>query len=664
MRPLLPFTTLTRRIRRVDRSETSYIEMSETDFVNMVRMFLSNAPFDNQWYCKTYPDVAKASPGDDTGSAQGHYIWHGYFEGRASHEFYFPEGDLDTFFQVPESLFEELRVASVALRSRHHSAAVAGFRRSLSLYPNSRIARRELGSLLLRRWHFLEAERVLLPLLESDPQDSLVRAQLAEIARQFRQHERAYSLLDPGSEHGPDILRLGKAWAACAIGRLSVCRKIANELSSVPDPETREFAVSAIQAYGAERIELAQRIRGGRGRKMTGEERVQIARHLARLGWTRTARGLIEQALRQGEPIERWADSCLSGLLDVCAVTDEEVGTKIVEDLRESDAPRSAALTLKLAGWLYGRDRLDEAIELLTALPDIWQAHPGGAELLALSFLRKQDFRSTERICRLAMHAWPHAFWPVEKLLHALFATDVLSWAEATPPDDRAGTEQRTSPLPRSVVQFWDKTDVPPDVNAAITSWRTSNPDLEHSLYSDESARAYIAAQYGGRHVAAFDLCYHPAMRSDLFRLAYLAEHGGVYADADETCLGSVTAFLSTYSPSNLYVVCSADSGVYFRNGFIACTPRHPVLHRALEGAVSTILDQKLRGGRPKIWEATGPGQITRALLESVLQTFDNPPLPAAKETGACLIAERDYGVLARSEWMEYKTRPEGNWRV
>ena len=44
---------------------------------------LARAPFDENWYLAAYPDVAEAVLKDRNLSAHSHFIWHGYFDGRA-----------------------------------------------------------------------------------------------------------------------------------------------------------------------------------------------------------------------------------------------------------------------------------------------------------------------------------------------------------------------------------------------------------------------------------------------------------------------------------------------------------------------------------------------------------------------------------------------------
>ena len=72
-----------------------------------------------------------------------------------------------------------------------------------------------------------------------------------------------------------------------------------------------------------------------------------------------------------------------------------------------------------------------------------------------------------------------------------------------------------------------------------IRSWEPLRGlGFERIVFDDASARWFIERQFGPQYAAAFDVCYHPAMRCDYFRLCYILAMGGFYVDADEVFLG------------------------------------------------------------------------------------------------------------------------------
>ena len=72
---------------------------------------------------------------------------------------------------------------------------------------------------------------------------------------------------------------------------------------------------------------------------------------------------------------------------------------------------------------------------------------------------------------------------------------------------------------------------LPPKVVENIESFKQHHPVLEHRLFRTEETRAFVAAEYGGEVLAAYDTLKPYAYKSDLARLCILLKHGGLYAD-------------------------------------------------------------------------------------------------------------------------------------
>jgi tetratricopeptide (TPR) repeat protein len=160
------------------------------------------------------------------------------------------------------------------------------------------------------------------------------------------------------------------------------------------------------------------------------------------------------------------------------------------------------------------------------------------------------------------------------------------------------------SPIPRQIVQFWDR-EPPEDVRELMTSWQTLNPEHRWACFSEVQASDFIREEFGHDVLQAFRRAHIPAQKADLFRLAWLAARGGIYADADDRCLEPLDNYLRS---ETTLVVHQEDYGS-IGNNFIAATPEHPVLVRALEMATIAIK----RGDTDLVWLSTGPGLLTRA---------------------------------------------------
>jgi tetratricopeptide (TPR) repeat protein len=166
--------------------------------------------------------------------------------------------------------------------------------------------------------------------------------------------------------------------------------------------------------------------------------------------------------------------------------------------------------------------------------------------------------------------------------------------------------------IPRRIVQFWDSEELPPDIERLSRSWREQNPDMDYLRFSESLARDYLH-RLDPEVLRAFDRARQPAMKADLFRLAYLCNDGGFYIDADDRCV----APLSTIGWHGFSLVLYQEDLGSVGNNFIAVTPRHPVVADALGQAVKAVN----RGDVEMLWLSTGPGLLSRALAQYMVKS-------------------------------------------
>jgi len=215
--------------------------------------------------------------------------------------------------------------------------------------------------------------------------------------------------------------------------------------------------------------------------------------------------------------------------------------------------------------------------------------------------------------------------------------------------------------VPRRIVQFWDQKTIPADVQNCMASWRAI-PDFEHVVYDEVRAREFIRAEYDARHLEAWDLCNHPAMKCDLFRLAYLYRHGGVYIDADDTYRGANIQHF--FDEDGLFRVRSASftrspsdpPATIYNNNPIFCVPNDEILRKALERATMILLSL----GKREFYNMlviTGPLNLSIAVyataLDCVASSADFPFHP--------IIGWDD--VARKNGNMEYQ-KTTRNWRM
>ena len=157
--------------------------------------------------------------------------------------------------------------------------------------------------------------------------------------------------------------------------------------------------------------------------------------------------------------------------------------------------------------------------------------------------------------------------------------------------------------IPRQILQFWDADPAPQDIRQAMQTWPRACAGYGHQVFDDARAQDFIARECDPAVLQAFHRARHPAMRADLLRLAYLAMHGGLYADADDLCRHDLSDWLQ---PGCTMLLLQEDVGS-IGNNFIAAVPRHPFILHALERITANILD------RPGdcIWFVSGPGALS-----------------------------------------------------
>jgi len=141
-----------------------------------------------------------------------------------------------------------------------------------------------------------------------------------------------------------------------------------------------------------------------------------------------------------------------------------------------------------------------------------------------------------------------------------------------------------------------------------MATWREVHPDFRYTLFDDVLARAFLSTTYPGEVLRAYLRSSAPAQKADLFRLAWLFAKGGCYADADDRCRGRIDSII----PNNAVLALYQEEYGTVANNFIAVVPRHPVIGLALKLATAAIN----RGDRDLLWLSTGPGLLTRALVQ------------------------------------------------
>jgi len=242
--------------------------------------------------------------------------------------------------------------------------------------------------------------------------------------------------------------------------------------------------------------------------------------------------------------------------------------------------------------------------------------------------------------------------------------------------DDDVMPAALSTETPRTIVQFWDDLNqLPADVRECIQSWRKlETQGFELLLFDDDGARDFIARKLSLRYEAAYSKCYHPAMRSDYFRLCYILIEGGCYLDADDVYNGSAIDHLFGDSRLRIQPLCydistnqmippsiftepgaNATSWIfYFNNNPLLAARGHPIVKQALARATEA-LERPASGELPEIQSTTGPGNLTKSVFDHATEHGD------IEETLLVLCGWED---VATSRWPLSYRRDTRNWRL
>lgn len=216
--------------------------------------------------------------------------------------------------------------------------------------------------------------------------------------------------------------------------------------------------------------------------------------------------------------------------------------------------------------------------------------------------------------------------------------------------------------IPKLIHQFWDR-DIPNDVMTSVATWKTANPDCVHTLYSEQSARDFIAERCSAPVLEAYDYAHHPAMKADIFRLAVIYHQGGFYIDADDSCCVPISEWFKNETVE-LIVSRSVGPETYLHNWFFAAEPRHPVVGHALELATANVLSAIADQRRAYIWEDTGPGCLSRAFLAWLSANWTDASMKD-RLRAMVILPETAYRHVAM--WhtnLNYRSQPGGDWKA
>ena len=198
----------------------------------------------------------------------------------------------------------------------------------------------------------------------------------------------------------------------------------------------------------------------------------------------------------------------------------------------------------------------------------------------------------------------------------------------------RFGYSTSLSP-PRQLIQYWDQPQPPASVQALMNVVRDLHPDWDYQRFDRQRAADELGALYGKDLRQAFLDIRLPAMQADVFRMAYLLRHGGVWIDAATVLHQPLQAWLPMGHPLVL-LRRKQQTHPEVATGVMYAAAGHPLLARAWDRMAAYLL---LRSGT-KVYRHFGPGILRDLIREqpqlgSLVQVLPEQQLSAFLRFGS-----------------------------
>ena len=242
---------------------------------------------------------------------------------------------------------------------------------------------------------------------------------------------------------------------------------------------------------------------------------------------------------------------------------------------------------------------------------------------------------------------------PLRKLVHH---ADKLEKLRTTAPvvveawltalrNRRALPDQRNSPQPTVMIQYWSQGAPPRDVAYVVDQWRRllAEEELgEVALFDRISGRDWIE-EHAPDFLGAFDKAFHFAMESDIFRIAFASRRPCIYMDIDSWPLEHTAEVLR-------YGMAQTGSLLYFRsyqpwlvNGFFISRPDCQFIRTLVDQTLSLDLDS-MEKNHITIDTSFGPTRFNVVVKDLIAQNVTSQVDPT--DAYGCSRLTLDGGVL------------------
>lgn len=165
-----------------------------------------------------------------------------------------------------------------------------------------------------------------------------------------------------------------------------------------------------------------------------------------------------------------------------------------------------------------------------------------------------------------------------------------------------------------NIALFWHQEEPPRHILDRADIWRDRCANFDVTLFSDRMAQEYIEKHYGPEWLALYNDCAIAAMQSDVFRVLWGLQTGGIYSDL--TFLpGDDIYFMS--SEHSLTALLHPRKGI-IRNGVFYAHAGSPALKAIAEKIKQNIKNKTSNS----VFMVTGPNVWNLILAETELESF------------------------------------------
>ena len=170
----------------------------------------------------------------------------------------------------------------------------------------------------------------------------------------------------------------------------------------------------------------------------------------------------------------------------------------------------------------------------------------------------------------------------------------------------RSKPERQFWKIPPFIFQTWKSGEKTDEMKQAISSF-SSQAGYTHICWDDVECCNFLYSVFGDRYAKAYSVLVPGAYRADFWRYCMLYKFGGVYADAKTTCLRPLDEIIR---PDDELVLVRDIPDTCLLNGFIACSPGHPLLGLVIDIVLQNI-ESRSYGQSPL--DITGPHTFGKA---------------------------------------------------